>query len=114
MKKRSEKILLTPEASVLRTLRIEHKFSMKKAAQLIGVSDSTIAHIETGRMNIPKKERLEKFLRVYGDIKAKSFFERARTFQVTPSPKEELLELIKRANSQQIATLLTITKGLLS
>jgi transcriptional regulator with XRE-family HTH domain len=50
---------------VLRALRLEGKLSMKKAATIIGISDSTSAHIETGRMNPPKNAKLEKFLKAY-------------------------------------------------
>ncbi len=113
MKKRSSKIILTNEGRVLRELRQESKLSMKGAAKLLGLSDSTIAHIETGRMDAPKGARLERFLKVYGGIKDKSFYERARNFEVQRSPREELTELLDRANVEQIRTVLTIARGLL-
>ena len=113
-RKRSARIILTNESRVLKQLRLEHGLSMKSAAMLIGVSDSTVAHIETGRMDAPKGHRLERFLRVYGNIKPKSFYERVRIFEALPlSPQQELAELIKRANDQQIQTVLMIVKGLL-
>jgi|GEM_PF-2251211 len=48
MRPRSQKIVITPEASVLRALRLEHGLSMKHAGELMGMSDSTVAHIENG------------------------------------------------------------------
>ena len=112
--RRSAKIILTNEGRVLRQLRLEHGLSMKRAAVLIGISDSTVAHVEHGRLNAPKGPRLERFLRVYGDIKVKSFYERVRTFAAKPpTPQEELTELLHRANDQQIRMVLTIAKGLL-
>jgi transcriptional regulator with XRE-family HTH domain len=113
-KKRSTKIILTDEARVLKCLRLEHGLSMRKAAELAGVSVSTVAHIETGRMNAPKGKRLQRLLRVYGEIKAKSFYERVRTFQTTPlTPQGELAELLNRANAEQIRTVLAVVRGLL-
>lgn len=114
LKRRSAKIILSNEARVLKQMRLEHGLSMKRAAALMGVSDSTVAHTETGRLNAPKGARLERFLRVYGDIKPKSFYERVRTYGTTPpSLQQELAELLKRANDQQIRVILTIAKGLM-
>ena len=114
LKKRSAKIILTDEARVLKRLRLEHKLSLRKAAALAGISESTIAHIEAGRMNPPKGHRLERLLRIYGEIKPKSFYERVRTLQYAPlSPREELLELLKRANAEQVRMVLAVVRGLL-
>lgn len=79
----------------------------------MGISDSTIAHIETGRMNPPKHERLKAFLDAYGGIKPKSYYERVRTFEVSSSPKQELTDLVKRANALQLQVLLNVARGLL-
>ena len=112
--RRSAKIILTNEGRVLRQLRLEHGLSMKRAAALIGISDSSVAHVEHGRLNAPKGPRLERFLRVYGDIKVKSFYERVRTFENHPlTPKQELAEILERANDQQTRVILTVAKGLL-
>ena len=113
MKARSQKIIVTNEARVLRALRLEHGLSMKKAGELAGVSDSLIAHTETGRLNPPKGPNLERLLRVYGGIQAKSFYERVRTFKEKPTPREELLELVGRANAAHVVTLLQVAKGLM-
>lgn len=50
-KKRSDRIVMTPAARLLKLLRNESGLSMVKAAALMGVSDSYIAHIETGRLD---------------------------------------------------------------
>jgi transcriptional regulator with XRE-family HTH domain len=113
MKKRSQKIILTKEAHVLRALRNESGMSMRKAATLIGVSDSTIAHIETGRMNPPRGERLQRMLTAYGRLKEKSFYERVRLYAEQTSPRDELLALLTRANAAQLQTLLQVARGLL-
>jgi transcriptional regulator with XRE-family HTH domain len=113
MKKRSQKIILTKEARVLRALRKECGLSMRRAAIQIGVSDSTIAHIETGRMDPPRKDRLARILAVYGGIKEKSFYERVRLYAEQASPRDELGDLISRATPAQIQTLLQVAKALL-
>ena len=113
MKKRSQQIVLSNEAKVLRALRVEHKLLMKKTATLMGISDSTIAHTETGRMNPPAGDWLERFLRVYGGIKAKSFYERVRIFEDSVTPRDELYDLIFRANDEEIKTVLAIVRGIL-
>ena len=74
---------------------------MRKAGELIGVSDSTIAHIENGRMDP-------------GGIKERSFYERVRKFQETTTPRDELIEIVKRASESQIKILLDVAHGLMS
>ena len=86
---------------------------MRAAADLMGVSTSTVAHVETGRMNAPKGQRLARFLKAYGDIKEKNFYERVREFEKKITLRDELLALIQRATEEQIKTLLQIAKGLM-
>ncbi len=86
---------------------------MRSAAQLAGVSTSTIAHIETGRMNAPKGEKLSRLLTVYGGIKEKSFQQRVREFREKTTPRSELHTLIDRATEEQIRLLLQMAKGLM-
>lgn len=114
MSKRSAQLKPSIEGKVLKTLRHENSLSMRKAGELIGVSDSTIAHIENGRMNPPKGERLAAFLSVYGNIKERSFYERVRRFQETATPRNELIEIVKRAPESQIKILLDVARGLMS
>lgn len=113
-KKRSARIIITNEARVLKELRIEAGLSMRKAASLIGLSDSYIAHIETGRLDVPEGDKLERLLNIYGGLKPKSFYERARNFREKITPRDELFELLSRADNQQIQMLLTMVKGLIS
>jgi transcriptional regulator with XRE-family HTH domain len=66
---------MTNEARVLKELRIYHGYSMRKAGELMELSDSYIAHLETGRIDIPMGARLDRILAVYGGIKKKSLYE---------------------------------------
>lgn len=109
---RSARIIMTNEARALRELRIARGLSMRRAGQLIGVTDSYISHIENGRVDFPKGERLEKILAAYGGIKAKSFFERARSWREKITPRDELLELVGRISEEKVRFLLELTRNL--
>ena len=112
--RRSARIIMSNEARVLKQLREESGLSMRADGQKIGLSDSYIAHLENGRIDIPRKvEKLERVLSIYGGIKVKSFYERARNFKEKFTPKDELHELVSRANEQQTTTLLTIAKSII-
>lgn len=106
--KRSARIIMTNEARVLKDLRLQYRLSMKKAGTMIGRSDSYIAHLETGRMDIPQGERLDRILSIYGGIKQKSFYERVRNFEQKITAKDELIEIIGKLPEQHLKTLLTI------
>lgn len=110
--KRSSRIIMTNEARVLRDMRIACGLSMRRAGALLNLSDSYIAHIETGRMDIPKGEKLDRLLGIYGGIKQKSFFEKVRNYQKKLSPKDQLFEILDYANEAQIVTMLAVAMGL--
>jgi transcriptional regulator with XRE-family HTH domain len=110
---RSQKIIMTTEARVLKQMRQERNLSMRDAAQLVGISISTVAHVENGRMNAPKGKSLARFLNAYGGMKEKSFYERVRNFKEKITPKDELMNLLERATDDQIKTIIQITRGLL-
>lgn len=87
---------------------------MRKAGALLGLSDSYIAHLETGRMDAPEGEKLIRLLEIYGDMKPKSFYERARNYVYRQTARDQLLELVHRANEEQTKTILSVAKGLLA
>jgi transcriptional regulator with XRE-family HTH domain len=110
--RRSARIIMTNEARALRELRIMHGLSMRRAGELIGVSDSYISHIENGRVDFPRGERLDRFLAVYGGIKQKSFYERARKVREELTPVQELSDLILKLPTERIMFLLNFVKTL--
>ena len=114
MSKRSEQLRPSVEGKVLKALRQEYGLSMRKAGELVGVSDSTVAHIENGRMDPPTGKRLTRFLKIYGGIKQSSFYERVRRYEEKLSPRDELMELAKRASPSKIKVLLDVARGLVS
>lgn len=113
-KRRSSRLIMTNEARVLKELRLSHGLSMRKAGELIGVSDSYIAHIETGRMDPPKGTKLDLLLSINGGIKQKTFYEYVRNYNRTVTPRDELKELIHRASKDQIQMILQFAHAVLS
>ncbi len=84
-KKRSDRIEMTDEARVLKILRSEAKLSMKNVTEPIELSDSYFAHVETGRINVPDGEKLNRLLKVYS-TRLGAFRERVRTVKVLKLP----------------------------
>ena len=111
--KRSARCIMTDEARVLREMRLQYGYTMRKAGELLGLSDSYIAHLETGRVDLPKGEKLERILAIYGGIKVKSFNEKVRNFRQVFTPRDELNELLNRVNETQVQMILTVAKGLI-
>lgn len=112
LNKRSSRCILTNEARVLKEMRIEAGLSMKKAGDLIGKSDSYIAHIETGRMDLPEGEKLQRLLDIYSGIKIKSFYEKVREYKKMITARDELVELVGRMTEEKILTVLNIVKNM--
>ena len=102
---RSGRIIMTNEARILREMRIQAGLSMRQAGALVGCTDSYISHIENGRSDVPKGDRLDKFLLAYGGVKQKSFYERVRRYMETRDPKSELIEMIQNLPTEKIILL---------
>ena len=113
-KKRSATIIITNEARVLRDLRIRSGLSMRKAADLIKLSDTYIAHIETGRMDPPTGDRLEKLLAIYGGIKQKTFYEKVRKYKRRIPDRDHLSEVVRRLPAEKVTTLLIFAQVLVA
>ena len=109
-KKRSDRIVMTPAARLLKQLRVERGRSMRKAAEILGLSDSYIAHIETGRLDFPRGEKLNRLLHAYG-VKSTAFYERLKTFSAS-DPRADLTEILDRMRDREIETVLAVARGL--
>ena len=96
---------LTEIGSVLKRLREKHSLSMKAAAKLIGVSDSWISQIENGRAEAPAGPRLDAFLKIYGGIGQKYFYELVRDWKAEISDLDLLVELLPKLKKEQILIL---------
>lgn len=112
-KKRSDRIEMTDEARVLKILRSEAKLSMKKVADLVGLSDSYIAHVETGRIDVPDSDKLNRLLKIYG-IQLGTFRERVRIYSVQITPEQELMELVYRLRPHEVKALVAVAKSMVN
>lgn len=99
-KKRSQKIILTPEAHILKKLRTKHKLSMKAAGAILGYSDSYVSHIENGRVDTPTGERLKLFLTAYGNTSERSFREQCRNWHKQETDVEAVQRLLPKLNQR--------------
>ncbi len=109
---RSQKLIMTDEARVLRLLRQERGLTLRQVSAAIGMSHTYIAHIEAGRMAVPGKAILMKMLGVYGIDDYKVFYDKVRNFKDHMTPRQQLLELIEHLNDERIDFLLKMAKGL--
>jgi transcriptional regulator with XRE-family HTH domain len=101
MSNRTAKVIPSKEGRLLKKLRKDKKLSMRSLAQQVGVTDSYVAQMETGRANPPKGETLYRMLMVLG-TNEKAFKERVRTFKEDKSDAETIMELLKRMNEADI------------
>lgn len=96
VKGRSYKVVLTNEARVLRELRLKHNLTMREAGARVGVSDSYVSLIENGRTEPPQGEALGRFLKVYGGISEKYFYELVRECKAEVTDAEVIAELVSK------------------
>ena len=107
---RSKKVIMTDEARVLKRLRKECGLSLRDVANRIGKNHATIAHIEGGRMDVPRDERLTKLLAVYGILDYRSFYHRVRNFTEGRSLQDELREMVERISPDRVTIALEVLK----
>ena len=107
---RCKKVIMTNEARVLKELRVNAGLSVRQVAKKLNRSHGIVVQIETGRLDVPKGERLMQLLAIYGVDNYKGFYDRVRNFTEKRSPKEELCELVELMSADRIDLVLKITK----
>jgi len=63
--RRSDKKVMTKEASLLKFMRESRHLSMRRVAPILGFSEATVNHAENGRRDLDEK-MIKSFLKVYG------------------------------------------------
>lgn len=110
---RSQKLLVTTEARVLKILREAKGMTMQQAADAIGKSKPYIAHIEGGRMAVPRGDKLMRLLNAYGITNPRSFEARVRDYAEVPQTyREQLQDFVKILPNDRIDILLRLAKAL--
>lgn len=114
--KRTNRVIMTDEARVLKKMREDRGYSMRKLGELLSKSDSYISQVENGRMDVPKDEALEHYLTAFGEMNIKSFNERVRRFRMerNHTDRDELLEIAKRATEAQVRNIVMLARTILA
>ncbi len=104
-RKRTSNRSTTEEGLALKELRMSKGLSMRGLGLLIGKSDSYISHLENGRLDFPNGQALDRILAAFGDMKPKSFFERARNCRSRVHQEEFIFKWIRNATDKEVETL---------
>lgn len=107
---RSRKVIMTDEARVLKDLRLTAGLGLREAARRWGRSHTLLAQLETGRLDVPKGERLDRLLEIYGVSGYKSFYDRVRNYQAKATPHDRLLEIAENLDQDKVELLLKIAQ----
>lgn len=113
MSKRTNQIVMTNEARVLKQLRERKGLSMRKAGELMGISGSLISQVENGRENVPKGERLKRLLDTYG-IKEATFKNLVKNWQEEQSELEIVTELLPKLKDRDLKTVRSLIEHLIT
>lgn len=100
-KRRCNEKVMTKEASILKFMRESRKLSMIRAGHLLGVSDSTISHIENGRADL-NPEIVMKLLHFYGYSYQQFISMSSGKLELPQSLRRQCLEIIKRLDDEKL------------
>jgi transcriptional regulator with XRE-family HTH domain len=109
-KRRCNHKVMTKEASVLKFMRESRNLSMRRAGNLLGVSDSTISHLENGRADL-QAEIVTKLLHFYGYSYEQFISMSNGKMELPQSLRRECLEIIKRLDEEKLRTVKTILQS---
>lgn len=111
-KKRSAIKKNSKEAKVLRFLRKSKNLSMRKAAALIGKSDTFISHLEHGRLDI-RNNIIQEIVTAYGHNmdEFQTFMEQDESLFI--DYREDLINFIHKMDDAQIIKAFNILKTLI-
>ena len=107
-RKRTANRSTTEEGLALKELRLTKGLSMRGLGQLIGRSDSYVSHLENGRLDFPTGQALERILAAFGNMKPKSFFERARTCRPRTHHEEFICKWVKGASDTDLKAIYSL------
>ena len=111
--KRSQRKIITPTSKILRYMRMSRQISMRAAGKRNGLSDSAIAHYETGRMDI-STDRIRQLVENYGYTMQD--FEEYTAGKPLPvlSIKDECYCLIDRLDETKLRAVHALLTGFIS
>ncbi len=109
-KRRCNHKVMTKEASVLKFMRESRNLSMRRAGNLLGVSDSTISHLENGRADL-NPEIVTRLLHFFGYSYEQFISMSSGKIELPHSLRRECLEIIKRLDDEKLKTVRTILQS---
>jgi len=101
--RRSDTKIETPQARLLAYLRESRSLSMRKAADLVGISSTQVNHAENGRMDLSHGLIL-KFLNSYGYNYEQFEGMLKGDFKIPEHNRSECISIIKRLDDQKLKT----------
>lgn len=95
---------MSNEAKVLRRFREKAGLSMRQAGEAMGVSSSLVSQIENGRENIPKGDRLQRFLDCYG-VGLSTFKKHVKEYREEQTDRDVVESLLGKVGQKDMTTL---------
>lgn len=107
--KRSNQKIQTTHSKILRFMRVSRGFSMRGASKEIGLSATTVNHVENGRMDLSDR-LIGRFIKAYG-YNLREYNDYLKGKESIPfNYKEECISLIKSMDNAKLKAI----HGLLS
>jgi len=100
MSKRCNEKRISIVSQVLRYMRQSSGLSFNQAGRRLRLTGSAIAHMEHGRMEIPK-HRIAEMVQIYG-FSMDEFKERLSTKPVPPNPRDECVSIIRELDHNKV------------
>lgn len=113
MSGRTKYVIMSNEAKVLRKFRENAGLSMRQAAEVMGVSSSLVSQVENGRENIPKKEKLQRFLDAYG-VSLATFKKHVKEYSEEQTDRDIVESLLEKVSIKDMRSLRVMIEHFIS
>lgn len=108
--RRTSEIIQTNEARLMRQIRISSNLSIREVGRRLNCSETYLRHIETGRLDFPKEDKLREILFIYG-ISLRQFKKRAKK-EIKASAKTQIMDILTTISEEELKVVLKVIKGL--
>jgi transcriptional regulator with XRE-family HTH domain len=102
-KRRSDKKVMTKEASLLKFMRESRHLSMRRVAPILGLSEATVNHSENGRRDLDEA-LIKRFLKVYGYTWEQFQQMLSGEVEVPEHIRSECIDIINRLDDSKLKT----------
>lgn len=102
-KRRSDKKIMTKEASLLKFMRESRHLSMRRVAPILGLSEATVNHSENGRRDLDEV-LIKRFLKVYGYSWEQFNQMLSGEVEVPDHTRSECIDIINRLDDSKLKT----------